>query len=385
MKSLFSSCVSAIWRCSSCSSTRNSAVLCCALLLSACGSPYRAPVDTASGGEIYLDDGRTHRVNEGETLYAVAWMYDLDPVALARANSLQEPYVISRGQVLSIDLRAAGITDGRVRNSVAANNAAPAVVAPPTGVRVNPVQGGTGVSRAPLAGGGGLQRTPLPAGNPPPQQPEPAPQQRESAPRQPEPVAPPPTATAPATQTPAAPITSTTTTSVNRRPERSTPVITTPSDAAPATAVAPSPQIAPAVPAVVPPDSAPALPSGPIAWAWPSAGRIIGRFDEASVDKKGIDFDGNKGDPVKAAADGQVVYAGSGLLRFGDLIILKHDDRFLSAYAHNDKILVKEGEFVKQGQVIAELGSSGIDRNMLHFEIRVEGTPVDPLRHLPSR
>jgi lipoprotein NlpD len=127
------------------------------------------------------------------------------------------------------------------------------------------------------------------------------------------------------------------------------------------------------------------LPTGPINWAWPSNGRILARFEESSVDKKGIDFDGNKGDPVKAAADGQIVYAGSGLLRYGDLIIIKHNDKFLSAYAHNDKILVKEGAFVKQGDVIAELGSSGIDRNMLHFEIRVEGTPVDPMQHLPSR
>jgi lipoprotein NlpD len=103
------------------------------------------------------------------------------------------------------------------------------------------------------------------------------------------------------------------------------------------------------------------------------------------VDKKGIDLDGNKGDPVKAAADGQIVYAGSGLQRYGDLIIIKHNDKFLSAYAHNDRILVQEGAFVKQGDTIAALGSSGIDRNMLHFEIRVEGTPVDPLQYLPSR
>ena len=86
-----------------------------------------------------------------------------------------------------------------------------------------------------------------------------------------------------------------------------------------------------------------------------------------------------------AAADGEIVYVGSGVLRYGDLVIIKHNDRFLSAYAHNDRILVKEGARVKQGDTIANLGSSGIDSNMLHFEIRLEGTPVDPLLYLPAR
>lgn len=86
-----------------------------------------------------------------------------------------------------------------------------------------------------------------------------------------------------------------------------------------------------------------------------------------------------------AAADGEVVYAGSGLLHYGNLIIIKHNDRFLSAYAHNRALVVQEKERVKQGQKIAELGSSGISRNMLHFEIRVDGKPADPLQYLPSR
>lgn len=339
-------------------------VLLAALLLGGCGSTYRAPVDEAGDAPLFLDAGRSHRVNEGETLYAVAWMYDLDPVALARANNLQEPYAISRGQMLTIDLRGAGIADGRARPAAAA--AAPVVATAPEGVRVNPVQTGSGINRAPL-GGGALQRTPLPAATPPPAaEPPPAPV------ASPEPA---PAVVATAPVVPVAP-----------EPEPEPEPVAAPAPA-PQPAAQPEPAAAPAAPAAVA-EAAPApaaLPAGPINWAWPSDGRIIGRFTEASVDKKGIDFDGNKGDPVKAAADGQIVYAGSGLLRYGDLIIIKHNDKFLSAYAHNDKILVKEGAMVKQGEVIAELGSSGIDRNMLHFEIRVEGTPVDPMQYLPSR
>jgi len=122
-----------------------------------------------------------------------------------------------------------------------------------------------------------------------------------------------------------------------------------------------------------------------VAWAWPHSGSIVARFSDASVDGKGLDLSGSAGDAVLAAADGEVVYAGGGLQRYGNLLILKHNDHFLSAYAHNRSLLVKEGDVVGQGQKIAELGSSGIDRNMLHFEIRQDGKPVDPLLFLPSR
>tara|TARA_B100001059_G_scaffold207531_1_gene219083 strand:+ start:239 stop:547 length:309 start_codon:yes stop_codon:yes gene_type:complete len=98
---------------------------------------------------------------------------------------------------------------------------------------------------------------------------------------------------------------------------------------------------------------------------------------------KGIDIAGQLGEPVKAAADGAVVYAGRGLIGYGDMIIIKHDETFLSAYAHNSRLLVKEGDQVKVGQVIAEMGSSGTDRVKLHFEIRRKGQPVDPLTYLP--
>jgi len=100
---------------------------------------------------------------------------------------------------------------------------------------------------------------------------------------------------------------------------------------------------------------------------------------------KGIDIGGNRGEAVQAVADGMVVYAGTGIVGFGELLIVKHNDTYLSAYGHNDRLLVKEGAIVRVGQKIAEKGSSGTDTVKLHFEIRKEGKPIDPLRLLPKR
>ena len=125
--------------------------------------------------------------------------------------------------------------------------------------------------------------------------------------------------------------------------------------------------------------------SGQPAWRWPSNGQIIRRFSAAEGGNKGIDIAGKVGDPVVAAADGRVVYAGSGLLGYGNLVIINHNREFLSAYAHNSRILVSENDMVKAGEKIAEMGQSGTDRVQLHFEIRRNGRPVDPLGHLPKR
>jgi len=130
--------------------------------------------------------------------------------------------------------------------------------------------------------------------------------------------------------------------------------------------------------------------SKPISWAapkwgWPVKGPILSSFQGNNGLNKGIDLGGKLGEPVIAAASGQVVYSGSGLRGYGKLLIIKHNDVFLSAYAHNDKLLVKEGDFVKAGQRIADMGSSGTDRVKLHFEIRRDGTPVNPVQYLPRR
>lgn len=126
--------------------------------------------------------------------------------------------------------------------------------------------------------------------------------------------------------------------------------------------------------------------SDDIDWRWPHSGPIIANYSSESADmNKGIDIGGDAGDPIEAAADGNVVYAGSGLLGYGNLIIVNHSEHFLSAYAHSREILVEEGQKVSQGDTIAEMGSTGADRTMLHFEIRKKGDPVDPAQYLPPR
>ena len=120
-------------------------------------------------------------------------------------------------------------------------------------------------------------------------------------------------------------------------------------------------------------------------WRWPVHGPLVRRFVASGQAHKGIDIKGKMGEPVKASRSGVVVYAGSGLVGYGNLLILKHSDRYLSAYGHNRRLLVKEGEQIKAGQTIAELGDSGTDSAKLHFEVRVNGKPVDPLKLLPRR
>jgi lipoprotein NlpD len=109
---------------------------------------------------------------------------------------------------------------------------------------------------------------------------------------------------------------------------------------------------------------------------------VLAGFDESK--NKGLDIGGKAGDPIHAAADGRVIYAGAGLRGYGNLVILKHNDTFLTAYAHNQTILVKENQDVKKGQKIAEMGSSDADKIELHFEVRRSGKPVDPAQYLPS-
>lgn len=134
---------------------------------------------------------------------------------------------------------------------------------------------------------------------------------------------------------------------------------------------------------VAPPAGVPA--NSGFAWRWPADGQIVGRFVQGDASKQGIDIAGAAGQPVRAAADGVVVYSGSGLVGYGELIIVKHSETWLSAYGHNRKRLVNEGQTVKAGQQIAEMGRSGTSRDMLHFEIRYNGRPVDPLVYLPKR
>lgn len=128
--------------------------------------------------------------------------------------------------------------------------------------------------------------------------------------------------------------------------------------------------------------------AGEIDWGWPAGGKLIGTFSEGGSGaeaSKGIDIAGKLGETVQAAAAGKVVYVGSGLRGYGNLVIVRHNAAFLSAYAHNSRILVKEGQAVSRGQKIAELGNTDADQPKLHFEVRHQGKPVDPLKYLPAR
>lgn len=179
---------------------------------------------------------------------------------------------------------------------------------------------------------------------------------------------------------------------VSARGVASTRVDTRPLDvrpgAAPASAPAAMPPTAVATAPVAPPSTPPAPAAvregdDDLSWSWPASGPVIAGYDE--VKSKGLAIAGKAGDPVMAAADGRVVYAGSGLRGYGNLVIIKHNNTYLTAYAHNQTLLVKEDQSVKRGQKIAEMGSTDADRVELHFEIRRLGKPIDPSRLLPPR
>lgn len=153
------------------------------------------------------------------------------------------------------------------------------------------------------------------------------------------------------------------------------PVAISPLPAATASKPAPPPATASTTPASGTDDEP--------AFIWPNNGAVLATFDE--VKNKGLDISGAAGDPVLASADGRVVYAGAGLRGYGNLVILKHNNTYLTAYAHNQKLLIKEDQSVKKGQKIAEMGSSDSDRVKLHFEVRRQGKPVDPSKYLPVR
>ena len=191
-------------------------------------------------------------------------------------------------------------------------------------------------------------------------------------------------------------------TAATSRPVASARVEPRPLDARPAGVVAPSaatngsstpvvsatPAVSPAIAVASSPTAVSGAPtasreSDDITWSWPVAAPLATPFDE--VRSKGLVFRGKSGDPVYAAADGRVVYAGSGLRGYGNLVILKHNPTYLTAYAHNQTLLVKDDQTVRRGQKIAEMGSTDADNVQLHFEVRKQGKPVDPTRLLPPR
>ncbi|MCG5512936.1 peptidoglycan DD-metalloendopeptidase family protein [Ectothiorhodospira shaposhnikovii] len=279
----------------------------------------------------------TYTVRQHETLYSIAWRYGLEWQELARWNGIREPYTIYPGQRLRMNP-----PPGQSRTA-SASAPTPATTPAPRTTAATPRETRT---------------------EPPPRAATPTPTASASAPPATRPAptasAPPPTSSSPApTPRPSSPASST--------PPRPAPVA--------------QPVREPTTPTATPAQAA----TGPLVWQWPTEGQVIRRFDAQGTGKKGIAIAGQRGQPVRAAAPGRVVYSGSGLVGYGKLIIIKHNDSYLSAYGHNEKILVNEGAMVSAGQQIALLGDTGTDRPMLHFEIREDGKPVDPLRYMPGR
>lgn len=289
-------------------------------------------------------------VRQGDTMYGIAFRHGLDYRDLAGWNRIAAPYTIYPGQRLRLQPPGRG----------------PVVAAGPAPRPAGSVTGMPAPARAPVFE---TVETPRPA----PTAAGPAPAPASSAGTAPPSVAA-GTPPAPLPSSPAAPAAT----------PAATPAIAA---ASPPPAATPASPAAPA-PAAPTPAAAPGADAGPASaagWRWPTRGQVISRFAAGDPSRQGLAIAGTAGQPVHASADGVVVYSGAGLVGYGELVIIKHSDEWLSAYAHNRRRLVAEGQAVKGGQVIAELGRTGTSRDMLHFEIRRNGKPVDPLPLLPGR
>jgi len=310
----------------------------------------------------------TYTVKKGDTLYSIALEHGQDYRELAQWNGLSDPNRIQVGQVLRVLP-----PDSGTAAAPAAGVASVQPVAAPAPLQVRPLSAGaqaaTGTTAAVSANSETMKREPK--GGKVPYSEQTLAQVRNEA-------------TQPATQpVPAA----------GEKPAAgvvtATAATVTPAAASPAQTPAAAPTggaastTAAQTPAAAEPDA--------VEWGWPlaaNAGRIVGNFSDGSAGKeanKGIDLAARPGEPVLAAAAGKVVYAGSGLRGYGQLVIVRHNATWLSAYAHNRKILVKEGQMVARGERIAEVGNTDADQFKLHFEIRRQGKPVDPLKYLPPR
>lgn len=267
-------------------------------VVSAC-SPHRpAPVEEQSDlvGKRLLNEDGSYSVREGDTLYAIAFHYGMDPQEIARWNGIGRPYLIYPGQKLRM-------------------------MAPPPGSE--PKVAASGVTTA----GVKTARSKTIAA---PQEPKPA---------------------------------------LAGEPAR------TPQAASPGGTAEPGPPKVEPVPAGADPRS----------WLWPSQGRVLRGYVADNPSRNGLDIAGREGQPVIATAPGEVVYSGNGLIGYGELIIIRHSEDMLSAYAHNRVRLAGEGDRVAAGQKIAEMGRNAASEQILHFEIRVRGKPVNPLNYLPDK
>ena len=291
-------------------------------------SPAPAPVAPA-------ETGPAHVVKKGDTLFGIALDHGLDYKDLARWNNLDKPDKILIGQKLRLtDPAAAPATDAAETDGVVVK---PIIPSAPQKIKTTETAPGATPTPAPSPSGAMLKRGPK-GGKQPYSEGALAALQKGGtvAVATPAVVVPPP------------------------------PVVVAPPTPAPAPAPAPQPAAV-----------------ATSTWTWPAAGKVSAPFVEGG--NKGIDIAGKIGDPVLAASAGKVTYVGDSLRGFGKMVVVKHSGEYLSVYAHNSKILVTEGQSVSVGQKIAELGDSDAESPRLHFEIRRQGKPVDPMQHLPAR
>ncbi|HHT0337857.1 murein hydrolase activator NlpD [Klebsiella variicola] len=291
------------------------------------------PVQTVNGKIVYnrkygdipkgsYTGGSTYTVKRGDTLFYIAWVTGNDFRDLAQRNNVPAPYALNVGQVLQV-----GNASGQ------------------------PITGENAVSQASARASGGA------------------------------------TATTTSAQKSTAVIASqpTITYSESSGEQSATKMLPNNKPATTTTTVV-APVTAPTTVSTTQPTASSTSTSSPISsWRWPTDGKVIENFSGAEGGNKGIDIAGSKGQAIVATADGRVVYAGNALRGYGNLIIIKHNDDYLSAYAHNDTMLVREQQEVKAGQKIATMGSTGTSSTRLHFEIRYKGKSVNPLQYLPQR
>ena len=337
-----------------------SASVLAAALLAGCATTPAPVVDRSLGGETpppsttYTQSrvaehangettSRGYVVARGDTLYSIAFRHGMDYRALAERNGIGPPYTIHPGQVLRLGEESAGAPRTTAQPSTSARIAsAPAN----TGPVFEPVENNPSPATAQTNGHEQSGAVTLPQVNLQP-------------------------GSTPVTQQPA-------TARSGATPQRTGEGAAMPASNSSAASIANASNIANPQP-LSPAASGRTRTVDGVTWQWPSDGAVI------SSSGSGLDIAGNAGDPVRSAADGTVVYSGNGLIGYGELIIIKHSDNYLSAYGHNRKRLVQEGQHVRAGQQIAEMGSSGAPREELHFEIRKAGKPVDPTDYLPGR
>jgi len=310
-----------------------------------------------------------HRVEKGDTLYGIAFRYQLDVRELVQINQIYEPYIIYPGQVLRLkpeNTSAQPAQAAQIRPVPAPEYASDSVVtATSTAVNTAPITStGAQTQAANASASITLAPTIVPASE----------GFVSVDPNAGQAV----NATGIAASGQAASVGNLNSTAVSTIPPS-----TAPAPAIPAPTIAIIPDARPIAPVLGGASGAPK--PGANGWAWPTEGRLLSTFAATDAGRQGIDIRGSLGQPVYAAKGGTVVYSGRGIRGYGELIVIKHDENTLSAYGHNQTRTAKEGQVVKQGALIAEMGKDPQGRDLLHFEVRKNGKPVDPLGVLPRK